>query len=185
MRALTPQELSQGAAALLRLVRENTSAANPTVRMSFLGAKLKEILPEYNKKSGVTMASLEKELVQKRLVFKQGVAGTLSLGLMGKAARVRGTSERYTKVPIRLPGLSEGAQLLLRILRKETSKAKGSTVQLGLLGNKLKSQWNHYRTGCVKELAQELAKAGLATRGMEGKSTATLSLSSVKASVSR
>ena len=74
---------------LLRLLSENTSPTNRTVRKSTLGAKLKELLPQYNNKTGVTMASLERELVKKHLIFKEGFGGSLSLGLNFKASQER------------------------------------------------------------------------------------------------
>ena len=75
--------------------------------------------------------------------------------------------------------MSQGARILLRILREEMAETKGAAVLQATLGNKLKSQWNQYRTGCLKELVQELTAAGVATRGLQGESTATLSLSRV------
>ena len=78
--------------------------------------------------------------------------------------------------------LSEGAQLLLHILKTET---KGEAVQLAMLGNKLKARWKQYQTGCLKELVSELTNAGLVIRKLEGKTTATLKLSRADDSIPR
>ena len=79
-------------------------------------------------------------------------------------------------------GLSQGARILLRILREEMEMTKGAAVLCATLGQKIKSEWNQYRTGCLKGIVQELTVAGLVTRG---KTTETLCLSQMESSTSR
>lgn len=78
--------------------------------------------------------------------------------------------------------LSQGADILLRILRAETARLKGDAVLLSSLGSKLKSEWKRYRKGCLNGLVKELTKAGRATRGKS--KHPTLSLPHAEASMS-